>query len=215
MSAWTSRYGGLAWRVTPQGVEIQGAGLMRTKGEPRTMRMYWAWWASHYLAASRATGVPVPLLLMTSATENGAFRLDRETMEPHVTPVRQEPGYVNDARTPNRISVGPCHLLISTGRGAMGDPTINRAWLMDRGNNIMAAAKYIAGQRGATNLDPILVSAAYNAGSVREAKPGTRYFNRWHVVSYGNHLDRAGAWYGDALAVLAEAEAALHLGRIA
>jgi len=213
MSAWTSRFGGQRWRLTPAGVELEGAGLMRTKGQPRSMRWYWASWAPHFLAAAEATGVPIPLLMMTVATENGGCRL--EDGEPHVIAVRREPGYVDDAKTPHRISVGPCHLLISTGRSAMGDPSIDRAWLLERGNNILAAARYIASQRAATGFDPILVAAAYNAGSLREAKPGSKYFNRWRLVSYGNHLDRAGAWYGDACAVLAEAEAMVRLGRVA
>lgn len=214
MTDWTSRFGGVAWRTTPAGVEIEGVGLVRTRGEPSTMRGYWRAWGAHYLAASRATGVSVALLLMTTATENGLFRADANG-DPKVTPYRKEPGYTSDEATPHRISVGPCHLLISTARAAMRHPAINREWLMDRRNNIRAAAAYISGQQGRTGLDPILAAAAYNAGSLREAQPGTKYGNRWHLRSYGNHLDRAAAWYGDACAVVAEVESLHQLGRLA
>jgi len=210
VSEWRSRFGGVRWRVTPAGVEIEGSGLTRTKGEPRSVRLYWAFWGTYFLRASEATGVPVGLLMMTVATENGGCRL--EDGQPGVIPVRREPGYLDDAATPNKISVGPCHVLISTARAAMHNPMINRAWLQDRGNNILAAARYIAGQQAATGFDPILVAAAYNAGSIREAKPGSRYFNRWHMVTYGNHLDRAAAWYGDACAMMAEAAAMAGMG---
>ncbi|MFA6044179.1 MAG: hypothetical protein WC718_04285 [Phycisphaerales bacterium] len=199
--------------MTPAGVEIEGAGLARTKGEPRTMRWYWASWAPHFLAASQATSVPTALLMMTVATENGPCIL--EDGQPFVVPVRREPGYVDDVKTPERISVGPCHVLISTARGAMGDPSINRAWCMDRGNNILAAARYIAGQKAATGFDPVLVAAAYNAGSIRDARTQPRFASRWNIVAYGNHLDRAAAWYGDACAVVAESEALARIGRVA
>jgi hypothetical protein len=214
MTSWHNLHGGIRWRITPAGVEIEGVGLARTKGEPRTMRMYWGYWATHFLAASDRTGVPIALIMMTVATENGGYRPDTDGV-PHVIDVRREPGYVDDTKTPHRISVGPCHVLISTARGAMGDPSIDRAWCLDRGNNIMAAARYIANQRERTGYDPILVAAAYNAGSVREAKPGTRFGSRWHIAAYGNHLDRAAAWYGDACAVIAEAEALVARGRAA
>lgn len=215
MAEWRSMFGGLRWRTTPAGVEIEGTGgVVRTRGEPATMRGYWAAWAAHYTAASRATGVPIPMLLMTTATENGAYRAGPDG-EPRVVPVREEPRYTSDEATPHRISVGPCHLLISTARAAMGHPAIDRAWLMERRNNIRACAAYIADQVRTTGFDPILVAAAYNAGSIREAQPGTKYGNRWHLRSYGNHLDRAAAWYGDACAVMAEVRAQQQLGRLA
>jgi peptidoglycan LD-endopeptidase CwlK len=55
-------------------------------------------------------------------------------------------------------------------------------------------------QRWATTSDdPILVAAAYNAGSLRVSGD-----NAWHLASHGDHLDRAAKWYGDACAVLKE-----------
>jgi peptidoglycan L-alanyl-D-glutamate endopeptidase CwlK len=47
--------------------------------------------------------------------------------------------------------------------------------------------------------DPILVSAAYNAGGVYKSSK-----NPWCLRAYGDHLDRAARWYGDACAVLKE-----------
>ena len=205
--SWQSRFGGLAWRVTPDGVETLGSGgPLRTRGEPRTMRFYWATWAAELLVAARDTGVPVALLLQIIATENGPAAVDENQL--HVLPPRKEPGYVDDEATPHRISVGPTHILISTARAAMGEASIDRRWLLEPRNNIRAAATYVASHRAETGFDPILVGAAYNAGGIYEAVPGrSRWGNRWHLRTYGNHLDRAAAWYGDACAMIQETHA--------
>ncbi len=212
LSAWRQYFGGIRWRLTPQGVDIEGSGIARTKGEPTTMRRYWSSWADEFMAACQATGVPIALLLMMVANENGAAQLGPDGSL-DVLPVRREPGYVDDVTTPTRISVGPCHLLISTARAVMGDPAINRAWLQDIGHNILACAKYVAGAKAQTGFDPILAAAVYNAGSIREALPGeSPYGSRWHIAAYvpplgqgAPHLDRSAAWYGDACAVVQEA----------
>jgi hypothetical protein len=168
-----------------------------------TMRLYMAFWGPVIIAAAQETGVPVSVLLMTIGTENGAAKVNANRIT--ILPSREEPGYTSDQATPHRVSIGPCHILISTARAAMGTQSIDRAWLSVPGNNIRAAARYIAGQKGATGYDPIKVAAAYNAGSLKDAQPGTKYGNPWHLRSYGNHLDRAAAWYGDAAAVISEA----------
>lgn len=207
LTEWHGRFGGREWRVTPAGVQSRDPGgngtLHRTGGVPLTMRLYLASWRDQLLSAASSEGVPLPLLLMVVATENGRCLVTDN--KPYVIPVRREPGYVDDVQTPHRISVGPCHLLISTAQGCMGDPSVNRAWLLDVANNLRAAARYIAQQVRVTGFDPVLVAAAYNAGGVYRAVPGeSRYGNPWHIRSYGSHLDRAAAWYGDALAALHE-----------
>lgn len=221
MTGWHDR-GGRAWRVTPEGIQSRGpAGdveLHRTAGAPRSIRLYLALWGDELVAAATAEGVPLALLLQTVATENGPANVQDSRLE--YIQVRREPGYVDDAQTPHRISVGPCHVLISSARTAMGDPGIDRGWLLTPGNNIRAAARFIARQRGTTGFDPILVAAAYNAGGLYPAPPGSRWHNRWHLRSYGSHLDRAAAWYGDSCRVLLEHRALVELdarglGRVA
>jgi hypothetical protein len=65
--------------------------------------------------------------------------------------------------------------------------------------SVMIGAAAIARRRSRTGDDPILVSAAYNAGGVYKSPK-----NPWCLRSYGDHLDRAAKWYGDASAVLKE-----------
>jgi peptidoglycan LD-endopeptidase CwlK len=52
-----------------------------------------------------------------------------------------------------------------------------------------------------TGDDPILVAAAYKAGGIYK-----NTHNPWHLRTYGDHLDRAAQWYGDACAVLKEVQ---------
>lgn len=198
--SWRSRFGGREWRVTPDGIVSRGADGVeehhRTRGVPRTMRVYLAGWSDELRSISRDEAVPIALLLMTIATENGPASIGDDLVR---IPVRREPRYVDDETTPDQISVGPCHPLIATAREVMGDRAIDRGWLQVPANNIRVAARYIRGRATVHGYDPILVAASYNAGSIR--KSGA---NRWHLRSYGNHLDRAAAWYGDACALLYE-----------
>lgn len=200
---WHSFADGRTWRVVPNGIETREEGIYRTSGPPRTVNLYLAFWGRAILSASRETGVPVSLLLMTLATENGPIssrgtpRIEGNRIQYSL--VREEPGYVSDEETPDRISIGPCHLLISTAREVMGRPDLDRGWLSDPANNLRACARYIASDADKTRYDPILVAADYNAGRLERALPGqSEHGNPWHLLTYGNHLDRAAAWYGDA-----------------
>lgn len=200
-----SLFGGISWWVTPSGIRVAGeADVERTRGEPRSMRLYLASWGDIIAAAAEESRVPVALLLMTIATENGAARIEGQRL---VYPaVRKEPGFVSDAATPHRISFAPCHVLLSTARAALGEPNLSSAQAANPTTNIRAAAHYIAGQRKKTGYDPILVAAAYNAGAIYDASSSSRYASRWHIRAWPGHLDRAAAWYGDACAVLREHE---------
>lgn len=205
---WRQRFDGRPWRLTPEGVVTLQDGAersWRTPGAPRTMRTYLAAWRDELLDAVEQERVPLALLLMTVATENGPASIEG-TLVRH--PYRKEPGYVSDGETPSRISVGPCHPLISTAREVMGDPSIDRLWLSVVGNNLRTAARYIRKSWDRHDGDPILVAAVYNAGSIRRSSE-----NPWRLRSHGNHLDRAASWYGDACAAILEAHDLVTLDR--
>jgi peptidoglycan L-alanyl-D-glutamate endopeptidase CwlK len=71
--------------------------------------------------------------------------------------------------------------------------------------NIHVGMAEIAQRWDRSGDDPILVAAIYNAGGLYDASmPSSRYHNRWHLRSYGTHLDRAARWYADACAVVGE-----------
>lgn len=67
--------------------------------------------------------------------------------------------------------------------------------------SINVGTAYIARNavRRGTGFDPVLVAACYNAGSLRDSNA-----NDWGLVTFGNHLDRAVEWFGDACVVLSE-----------
>jgi peptidoglycan L-alanyl-D-glutamate endopeptidase CwlK len=70
--------------------------------------------------------------------------------------------------------------------------------------NIHIGAAEIFQRRPKTGENPILVSAAFNAGGIYDASnQNSKNFNRWHIRSYGNHLDRASRWFGDACSLVA------------
>jgi hypothetical protein len=188
---------GVRWRVTADGVEIEGSGVERTAGEPATMSRIWDAYRAPIERTARARRVPCALIVATIATES-AGRADA---------VREEPGYRDDDETPHRISVGLMQTLISTAREAL-QLSCDRRWLLEPANSIEAGTAYIARQARLTQLDPPLVAAAYNAGRIAEQRSSQ---NRWRLRQYpigtGRHCDRFVRFYNDAIAVLGPAPA--------
>jgi hypothetical protein len=181
------------WRVTPKGVEVNGK-LERTPGTPVTVTQIWEQWHGPINAAASKYGVPAQLIIATICTES-AGRADA---------LRLEPGFVSDARTPHLVSPGVMQTLISTARDALGNPNVNRAWLLKPANSIMAGTAYIKSQSGKTKLDPPLVACAYNAGGVYfNGGAGNRWKMRMYPIGTSEHCDRFIPWFNDACAVLA------------
>src|SRR3954452_17216217 len=182
------------WRVTPRGIAVEGKGVERTPGDPITVTHVWALYHNQINAAATRLGVPAQLILATICTESSG----------HADAIRLEPKFVSDAATPDQVSPGLMQTLISTARSALNDPGIDRKWLFVPGNSIMAGTAYIAGQATSTLLDPPLVAAAYNAGSLRHNASGR---NRWKLVQYpidsSEHCDRFVKWFNDACFALA------------
>lgn len=202
------------WRITPQGVEIKGEGIPRTRGEPKTS--LWIWenyqeqinrWAWYY-------AVPAELIVAVIATEATPLP-GKEPWTRNAKCVRQEPGYQSDARTPGRVSVGLMQVTLGTAQMVAKfeglDVQISRKSMMGPDLNIRMGTAYIAWQaRGelsnvATILDPPVVFAAYNAGGV--FRMGGRQ-NDWKLSQYpaktGRHVDRAVAFFNDAVAALSQ-----------
>jgi murein DD-endopeptidase MepM/ murein hydrolase activator NlpD len=187
--------GGVRWRLTPKGIEVDGSGVERTKGEPKTVKRIWESfgdsinrWAEHFQ-------VPCVLIVATIATETGG-KSDS---------IRIEPGYVSDQETPHRVSPGLMQTLISTARSTLNDKNIDSSWLLVADNSIKAGTSYIAEQKGKTGFDPPKVACAYNAGSViKNTGPENRWKMKQFPIGKGNHCDRFVEWFNDAVAVLAD-----------
>lgn len=188
------------WLLTAAGVAVDGT--VRRAGTPTAARA----WATHGAAmqrAAQAQGVPVELLLACACTESGG-RADA---------VREEPGFLDDASTPHRVSPGLMQTLISTAREALADPHIDRARLLDPETSLAAGGAYIRRQalsgRAPTGFDPPLVAIAYNAGSLREVSPGRSAAaqNPWALVQTkrgdGWHADAFCGFFNDAFALFA------------
>ena len=207
---WQQRFGGCRWRVTEEGIEVEGRGLMRTKGEPVTARRLRASWGSLIRSISATTNVPPAILMMTILTEGALKWVPDDPEFPDVGKFRyplyrEEPGYKDDRLTPHLVSVGPMHILLSNYRAILHAPSATREEAAELPNNLLAGAIFIAERSALHRFDPILVAAVYNAGGLYDASdPESKYHNPFHLRSWPGHLERAARWYGDARAVLAE-----------
>ena len=217
-----SRFGGRAWHVDAHGVHADGR-LWRTPGEPITCEAILALHRDLIMAIGQKHGVDPALIVMTIATEAGAFRRDRFTGP---RSFRWEKHVLNrDAAPPFRgsYSAGPMQVLDTTARDlvtthgrryglAHAPSTIAPAYAKQpkpAPQNLPLYAPEVSIDLGAavirrglalTGNDPILVAAAYNSGGLYESRA-----NAWRLRSHGDHLDRAARWYGDACFVLARA----------
>jgi Putative peptidoglycan binding domain/Transglycosylase SLT domain len=194
--------GARRWRLSPAGLVLAGSETPpRSPGPPRTASLAWDRFRAPMEAAAARFGVPVELLLATACTESGG----------RAEAVREEPGYVSDEATPQRVSPGLMQTLIGTAREALGDPSIDRARLLDPALSLLAGAAVIRRQavsgRCPTAFDPPLVCIAYNAGSLRESAAAADC--PWGLVQTRRdarhwHADSFVAFLNDGFAVLAD-----------
>jgi peptidoglycan L-alanyl-D-glutamate endopeptidase CwlK len=223
-SGWHSLFGGDEWRYDATGVRTRGAGgekVWRTAGSPLTVQEILARFADQIRVAAIRHRVSPALIVMTIATETAAFRKDGFTGR---RTFRWEAGYLVNATGDPALdgvkrgdySAGPMQVLSDTARWmnatkALGhdsaalfpffrskaEATVDQLGLYDAAVCIDVGTAYIAQNMPSTGDDPLLVAAAYNAGSL---KPSAE--NHWRIGSHGNHIDRAAEWYGDACAVI-------------
>jgi hypothetical protein len=188
----------IRWRLTENGLEIEGSGIERTPGRPITVTRVWERFGEPINQAAALYGVPVELIVATICTESCGDPNDE----------RREPGYISDEATPHRISLGLMQTLISTARDSLAargaNPAqINRAWLLIPANSIKAGASFIQQQRSTTHYDPVLVAAAYNAGDLyHQTGPQNRFRLRQYPIGTSAHCDRFVKWFNDFWAIL-------------
>lgn len=222
---WHSMFGGDGWAYDNKGVytrDHQGnLKTWRTVGAPITVQEILAKHGAAIAAASAKHGVSPALIVMTIATEAGQYRIDDFTGP---KTFRWEQGYAVGATGDNTLdgkekgdySAGPMQVLSDTARWmnnlmSLGyDNAEDLKFFKDRPKNVPTdlglykskicidiGTAYIKHNFEKTGDDPLLVAAAYNAGGLYASKD-----NHWRIASYGNHIDRAAEWYGDACFVL-------------
>lgn len=182
--------GSVKWRVDSDGVALEPGIYPRTDGPPATVTRIWSRWSSEIQHCAYIYSVPVELLMATIATES------RADLDPKQD--RKEPGYQSDEATPNRVSVGICHPLISTARAVTGF-AVSRAWLTLPSNNIRVAAMVLRNDAPRTGFDPPLSFACYNSGGLSESNK-----NPFKLRSTGEHISRAVSFTNDAVVFLRE-----------
>lgn len=200
---------GKAWRVGAEGIYLDGADRpLRSSGALVTCPAIVALFGQQIFEACQSHGVPPELVIMVIATETGFLR-NRDFSG--TGSFRWEAKYSD-------YSAGPMQVLGTTGTTLnatfkMGYTTADYPVFSTEPNPYPAtlpmygAAMSIAhgtamirqgiGAANPTGTDPILAAARYNHGSLASLKT-----NPWGLLVYGDHLDRASAFYGDACETL-------------
>ncbi len=199
--------GGVRWRLTRAGVEVEGAGIERTRGEPVTVRRVWVDYENSIDRWGARYGVPPELIVAAICTETRGSAGE----------IREERGYLSDAATPEKVSAGLMQTLISTAREALAGEVaadeIGRRWLLAPDNSIRAGTAFIARQKPVTGFDPPKVACAYNAGGVYpESGPGNRWKMRQHPIGKSTHADRFVKWFNDFFSLTASGEIGIEGG---
>jgi len=173
-------FGGVRWRLTSDGIILENeADPERTVGEPVTVRRIWHDFGPIIKAACTANGVPAEIVVTTIAVESSGI-IKASLTEP-------------DGRT----SIGLMQTLIGTASEVMGRQ-VTAQELETPEISIEAGTRYIAKNREVTKFDPILVAAAYNAGSLQPPRPEDT--NPFRLRSTGDHLTRTRLFYNDTVA---------------
>jgi peptidoglycan LD-endopeptidase CwlK len=217
---WHRHFGGLEYRYDARGIYLRdvhgGTVPLRTPGKPTTCEAIWKLCGEHILAASKKYGVSPELIMMTIATESAFAKKHGFSgpvtfrWEAHVSVEDVQPNHQGD------YSAGPMQTLATTARWVIRQQHLDYEPfvvapdykqrpappethpLYDLKTNIDIGTAEIKQRWATTQDDPVMVSATFNAGGIYESSQ-----NRWHLRTYGDHLDRAAEWYGDACAVVA------------
>ena len=192
----------VTWALRLKGIGIDRDAPVGTPGQPATVRRVWGWFAPLIRANAIQYDVPVELIVMAICSESAGGKTDYLEV---IHARREEPGYISDDQTPNRVSVGCMQTLLSTARAALKEPGLTAGELLVPSVSIAAGTAYMASQLEHTKFDPPLVAAAYNAGGVYiEVSRPNRWKLRCFPLGTGEYIDTAVKWFNDAMVVAQE-----------
>jgi WD40 repeat protein len=171
----------IIWQMTPEGISIEGDPITGSKEEPQLVAQIWEKFGSVIDDLAGRLNVPAELIVATVLNES------------HGNPeaVHEEPKYDSDERTPDLISVGLMQTTVAAARAAMGADSIDRAWLLEPANSILAGTAAIANQFEQTRFDPPKVACAYIMGGIfHDDNPDNRWKMRQPPIGSGQYIDR-------------------------
>lgn len=215
---WKQYHGSKRWRVLEGGaIEVEGEGVIRTRGEPLTARTFFAEHGDAVREARDRFEVSPAWIFGMAAIEATRIKGRPFSLDPRC--YREEGAYVSDEETPNQISPGLMQTLLSTAssmnkRYNLGI-AISRESLFNARNSIMLGTAYMAWQRdrykprnmqiaklAGHEFDFVFCTGAYNAGSVR-ANTSPDYPFKLRTFS-PTRTERGIRFHNDAIAVIAE-----------
>ena len=175
----------ITWQLTPDGISIEGEPLMGSGDKPNKVRGIWEQFGSVIDNLAGRLNVPAELIVATVLNESGG--------KPEA--VLEDPGYESVERTPERISVGLMQTSVAT---AVGTEAIDREWLLEPANSILAGTAIIASQFEQTRFDPPKVACAYITGGIfHDETPDNRWKMRQYPIGTGKYADRFIGWFND------------------
>ena len=195
-----------------ESIEYPGGGFKYfTVGLPSSAHHALQDWGAALEAARDRFCVPVPVLFAMAAIESTRVKRDRSHMDPRSC--REEPGYISDRKTPDKVSPGLMQTLLSTAQwmnekfelyhdvhGDLEELTREDLFIGERSIQLGAAymryhiSRKESDEEGFLDHDPILLCSAYNAGSVRST---TR--NDFGLLTYGGNsrMEKFIAYHND------------------
>lgn len=220
--SWKQYKGSKRWQILDNGaIEVEGEGVIRTRGEPVTARTFFAEHGAAAREASARFDVPLSWIFGMAAIEATRVKGRPFSLDPRC--YREEPDYVSDEETPAEISPGIMQTLLTTAdsmnrRYKLNIP-INRESLFNARNSILLGTAYMAYQRDryaprnmqigkldGHTFDFVFCTGAYNAGSV---KPNLSKDYPFKLRTYSpDRTEKGIRFHNDALAALAEIEEA-------
>lgn len=192
-------------------IRLDDDGAVRTKGNPRTVRILLEEYGEHIRDAARLTGLPASwigaMITIEALRIPGLLAFDPISLRDE-----DGQGFAKYRTRKHRVSAGLMQTLLSTAELVQHDTVVREmvdTWTGARGEldvcdlciprtSIALGAAYMLRQVEEHGRDPVLLVGAYNAGGVYSTSK-----NPWHIRTFGHdRIPKFAAYHNDLLEVL-------------